>query len=105
MYYVVHLLSNLSKVAIHLELHAHPISEGNYGESFKEMKCMVTEEVLLMPNITSFLISLAINKTFLSHNFFNEDEEVPMELLKGEKLNQAMSMFVPFIRKKTCIFH
>ncbi len=57
---------------------------------------MVAEEVMRMPNATSFVISLAISKTLLSRHLFNEDGEVPMELLKGEKLNQTTLMFIPF---------
>jgi hypothetical protein len=95
MYYVVHSLSDLSRATIHLGTHAHHVFEGKCNEYFKEMKIMVTKEVLCTPNSISFVISLAVSKTFLSHHLFNEDGEVHVELLKGEKLNQAMLMFVP----------
>jgi len=95
MCYVVHSLFDLSRATINLKTHAHPIYERKCTESLEKMKSMVAEEVLHMPNVTSFVISLATSKTFLSHHLFNEDGEVPMELLKGEKLNQAMLMFVP----------
>ncbi len=55
---------------------------------------MVIKDVMRMPNVTSFTISLATNTTFLSSHLFNEDGEIPMELLKDGKLNQAMSMFL-----------
>jgi hypothetical protein len=73
----------------------HLISEGKRRESFEEMKNMVVEEVLCTPNATSSTISLVMIKTFLFCHIFNEDGEVLVELLKGEKLNQAMSMFIP----------
>ncbi len=95
MYYVVHSLFDLSRTSIHLKTHAHLIYERKCTKSLEKMKSMVAEEVLHMPNVTSSVISLAMSKTFLSHHLFNEDGEVPMELLKGEKLNQAMLMFVP----------
>jgi hypothetical protein len=95
MYYVVHSLSNLSRVAIHLEAHAHFVSKGKCKKSLEEMMSMVVEEVLRMPNATSFAISLATSKAFLSCHFFIKDGEVFMEFLKCEKSNQAMSMFVP----------
>jgi hypothetical protein len=66
----------------------------NCKESLEEMKNMVIEEVLRTPNATSSTISLVASKTLLSHHLFNEDGEVPMEFLKGEKLNQAMLMFI-----------
>jgi hypothetical protein len=45
----------------------HFVSEGKCKESFKEMKSMVVEEVVRMPNATSFAISLAVSKMFLFH--------------------------------------
>ncbi len=59
------------------------------------MKNMVVEEVLHMPNVTSFVISLIMNKMFLSCHLFNEDGEVLVDFFKGEKINQTMSMFLP----------
>ncbi len=70
MCYVVHSLSNLSRVAIHLEMHAHLVSEGKCKKSFKDMKNVVAKEVLRMPNATSSVISLAMSKTILSCQFF-----------------------------------
>jgi hypothetical protein len=45
----------------------HPISKGKCRKSLEEMKNMVVEEVLCMPNVTSFAISLVANKTFVFH--------------------------------------
>jgi len=95
MYYVVHSLFDLSKVAIHLSTYAHPIFEVKCRKAFEEMKKMVIEEVLRMPTTTSLAIALVVIRTFLSHHLFNEDGEGPMEFLKGEKLNQTMLKFVP----------
>ncbi len=55
---------------------------------------MVAKEVVRMPNVTFFAISLVVSKMFLFHHIFNEDGEVPMEFLNSE-LNQAMLMFTP----------
>jgi hypothetical protein len=76
-------------------MHEHFIFEGKCKKSLKEMKNMVIEKVLCMPNATSSTISLAVSTTFLSCHFFDEDGEVPMELQKYGKLNQAMLMFFP----------
>ncbi len=94
-YYVVHSSSDLSKVAIHLKTHEHLISEGKCIKAFKEMKSMVIEFFLHMPNVASSTISLAASTMFLFRHLFNEDGEVPMEVLKDGKLNQTMSMFLP----------
>jgi hypothetical protein len=75
MYYVVHSLFDLSKVAIHLSTYAHPIFEVKCRKAFEEMKKMVIEEVLRMPTTTSLAIALVVIRTFLSHHLFNEDGE------------------------------
>jgi hypothetical protein len=85
MYYVVHSLSDLSRITIHLGMHVHPIYKGKYRESFKEVKSMVAKEVLCAPNVTSSTIALVASKTLLFHHLFNEDGEYFVELLKGEK--------------------
>lgn len=95
MYYVVHSWSDLSRATIHLGMHVHPISKGKCKKSFEEVKSMVAKEVLHMPNVTSSAIALVASKTFLFCHLFNEDGEVLVELLKGEKINQTMLMFIP----------
>lgn len=102
MYYVVHSLSNLLRATIHLGMHAHPVSKRKYRESFEEVKSMVAEEVLCMPNVTSSAIALVASKMFLFHHLFNEDGNVFVELLKGENFNQTMLMFVPLCSPNIC---
>jgi hypothetical protein len=70
-YYVVHSLSDLSRAATHLITHVHPLSKGKCIKSLEEMKSMVVEEVLHMPNAISSAISLAVSKTLLSRHLFN----------------------------------
>lgn len=72
-YYVVHSLSDLLRVAIHLRTHEHIIFEEKCRKSLKEMKSMVIEEVLCMPNATSSTISLVVSTMFLSRHLFNKD--------------------------------
>ncbi len=76
-------------------MHVHPISKGKCRESFEEVKNMVVEEILHTPNVTSSAIVLVASKMFLFCHLFNEDGKVLAELLKGEKFNQTMLMFVP----------
>jgi hypothetical protein len=54
------------------------------------MKNTVVKKVLCTPNATSSIISLVVNKTFLSDHLFNEDGQVIIELLKGDKLNETV---------------
>jgi len=55
---------------------------------------MVANEVCRTPTITISFIALSTSKTFLFHYFFNEDGQCPMELLKGDKLDQMLLNFV-----------
>jgi hypothetical protein len=95
MHYVAHKFPNLSKVAIHLGTHLHQVTKGMCRESFQEMKNMVVDEVCHKPTATSSTISLSMSKIFHFHHLFNEDGKGPMELLKGEKLNQTLLKFTP----------
>ncbi len=54
---------------------------------------MVIDEVCHISTNTTLAIALSMRKTFLSHHLFNEDGEGPMELLKGEKLDQMLLKF------------
>jgi hypothetical protein len=64
-------------------------------ESFQAMKNMVAEEVCPTPIVITSTIVLSMNKIFLSHHLFNKDGEGPMEVLKGEKLDQTLLKFTP----------
>jgi len=59
------------------------------------MKNMVVEEVCCMPIATTLAITLFLSKTFLSRHLFNEDGECPIEVFKGEKLNQMLLKLTP----------
>jgi hypothetical protein len=102
MYYVVHKFPNLSRDVIHLGIHAHAIANNKCKESFKEMKNMVVEEVCCMPISTTLAITLSTSKTFLSRHLFNEDGEGPVEVLKGQKLDQTLLKFAPLFFDGIC---
>jgi hypothetical protein len=56
---------------------------------------MVVDKVCHTRTTTSLAIALSSSKSFYSRYLFNEDGEGPMELLKGEKLNQMLLKFAP----------
>jgi hypothetical protein len=56
---------------------------------------MVIDEVCRTLIATTLAIILFSNKTFLSHHLLNEDGKGPMELFKGEKLDQMLLKFAP----------
>jgi hypothetical protein len=63
---------------------------------------MVVDEVCRMPTPTTSVIALSTNKTFLFRHLFNEDGQGPMELFKGEKLDQMLLKFVPLCSLGIC---
>jgi hypothetical protein len=83
------------KATIHFDTNAHLVFEGEYRKSLEDIKNMIVEEVLCMPNATPFAISLVVSKTFLSCHLFNDYGEGPIEFFKGDKLNQTMLKFNP----------
>jgi hypothetical protein len=56
---------------------------------------MVVDEVYHTPTTTTSTITLFTNKTFFSHHLFNEDGQSPIELFKGETLDQMLLKFAP----------
>jgi hypothetical protein len=63
---------------------------------------MVANEVYHTPTATILAIILSTNKNFFFHHFFNKDGIGPIELLKGEKLNQMLLKFVPLCSLRVC---
>jgi hypothetical protein len=56
---------------------------------------MVANKVSCTPTTTTSSILLSMSKTFISHHLFNEDGQRPMELFKGDKLDQMLFNFAP----------
>lgn len=90
------------KVTVHFDMNTHLVFKGEYIKSLEEIKNMIAEEFLRMPNATSFPISLFANKTFLSCHLFNDYGEGLTKFFKGEKLNQTMLKFDPMCSPNIC---
>jgi hypothetical protein len=74
----------MSRVAIHLGVHNHPIADGKCQELVKETRRLNAKEVDHMPNAKISLISLNANKTFLMNYLLDDSSDGTMELLKGK---------------------
>ncbi len=61
----------------------------------EDMKVLVVGEIFHTLENENSRIALVVNETFLSQNLVNEDEDNPMELLKGEQLEKVMDKFMP----------
>jgi hypothetical protein len=66
MFYVVHKLATLLQIAIHLDVHEHPVKKFINRESFDDIKLLVEKEVFCTPDVKNFAIALAASKTFLA---------------------------------------
>jgi len=95
MYYVIHKLQSLSRIAIHLNRHEHLVVEGMCTEALEEIKVSIEGYVSHTLDAKIFAIALNVNKTFLAHHLFNENGEGPMENLQGEKFDKVMDKFQP----------
>jgi hypothetical protein len=90
-YYVVHKLQFLSKVAIYLGVHNHPIASGKCKEFLVETRRLITYEVICMPNVKTYMISFSASKTFLARHLLNDYNDDTMELHKGEYLEHIQN--------------
>jgi hypothetical protein len=88
MYYVMHKQENLTSTSIHLGAHDHQVVEGHFREVMEQV--MVEEEE--SPTLVTIMLAIVLvaSKTFLFEHLLNEDGEV----LKGDKLCQAMDKFI-----------
>ncbi len=95
MYYVMHKQENLTRVAIYLGTHDHPMVEGRSRKKFNQVKSLVAEEVSCTLG-GGYCVNhcVVVSKTFLSEHLLNEDGEGPMEVLKGNELCQVMDKFI-----------
>jgi hypothetical protein len=53
----------MSRMAIHLSVHNHPITDGKCWESVKETRRLIAEDVDCMLNAKFFMISLIVSNT------------------------------------------
>jgi hypothetical protein len=74
----------MSRVAIHLGVHNHLVTNGKCQESIKETRRLIAKEVDCMLNANISLISLSVGKTFLASYLFDDSNNGIMELFKGE---------------------
>jgi hypothetical protein len=62
-------------------------------ECLEETRRLTTGEVIRMPNVKMFVISLSANKTFLVKHLLDDCSDGEMELFTGEQLEQIQDKF------------
>lgn len=108
MYYVMHMQENLIQTIIHLSTNDHSVVEVCSREIFYEVKSLVEEEVSCTSRVTVLAIALVASKNFLFKHLLNKDGEGPVEVFKGDKLQQVMDksimLFFPKVQNLIASF-
>jgi hypothetical protein len=71
---------------IQLGTHYNLVINGRCRELVPQVNSLFHEEVSHSPSITNSIITLAASKTFISMHLLYEDDDNPMELLRGDEL-------------------
>ena len=82
----------MTRAAIHLGQHGHPVARGMYRDSTEMICGLIAEQVAKTPTATNSAITLSASKDFLGHYLFhNGDGEKKM--LKPEEMEEVMDRF------------
>ncbi len=84
-YYVVHRLTTITGMVIHLGVHQHPMANGTCREFVDETIRLIAKEVNHTPNVKIYVISLGVSKTLATHLLDDSGNGI-VELLNGEQL-------------------
>ena len=83
---------NMTKAAIHLGKHSHPVAKGTCRDSAKEISELIAEQVAKTPTATNSAIALSASKDFLTNHLFHHGEG-QKKILKGEEMEEVMDRF------------
>jgi len=92
-YYVVHRLQSMPRIAIHLGVHNHHVADGKCWEFVEEIRRLIIEVVDRMLDANISTISLSASKTFLVSYLLHDSSNGTMELFKGELLEHIQDKF------------
>ncbi len=71
-------------MAIHFGVHNHLVVDGKCMEFLEGTRRLIVEEVVRMPKVKMFVISMNASKTFLVKHLFNDYNDGKVEFFKGE---------------------
>ena len=83
---------NMTRVAIHLGHHGHPVARGMYRDSTEVICGLIAEQVAKTPTATNSAITLSASKDFLGHYLFHNGEG-EKKMLKPEEMEEVMDRF------------
>ena len=82
----------MTRAAIHLGYHGHPIARGMYRDSTEVICGLIAEQVAKTPTATNSAITLSTSKDFLGHYLFHNGEG-EKKMLKLEEMEEVMDRF------------
>ena len=84
--------SKMSRAAIHLGHHLHPVAKGMYRDSTDRIYGLIADQIAKSPTTTNSAIALSASKDFLTNYLFH-NREGEKQMLKGEELEEVMDRF------------
>ena len=75
---------DMTRAAIHLGKHCHPVAKGTYRDSSREISELIGEQVAKTPTATNSAIAFSASKEYLTNHMFHHGEG-EKEILKGEE--------------------
>ena len=82
----------MTRAAIHLRHHGHPVARGMYRDSTEVICGLIAEQVAKTPTTTNSAITLSASKDFLGHYLFHNGEG-EKKMLKPEEIQEVMDRF------------
>ena len=82
----------MTRAAIHLGNHTHPVAKGVYRDSAKEITKLIGEQVAKTPSTTNSAIALSASKDFLTNHLFHHGEG-EKKILKRDEMEEVMERF------------
>ena len=83
---------NMTRAAIHLGHHGHPVAKGMYRDSTEVICGLIVEQVAKTPTATNSAITLSASKDFLGHYLFHNGEG-EKKMLKPKEMEEVMDRF------------
>ena len=82
----------MTRAAIHLGHHGHPVARGMYRDSTEVICGLIAEQVAKTSIATNSVITLSASKDFLGHYLFHNGEG-EKKMLKAEEIEEVMDCF------------
>ena len=83
---------DMTRAAIHLGKHSHPVAKGTYRDSAREISELIADQVARIPTAANSAIALSTSKDFLTNHVFHHGEG-EKQIMKDEEMEEVMDRF------------